>query len=86
MHIMHRVCFVVIVVGFLEPCLVASQESSDVPDSFKIFENFPFAVGISDVNNDSDYECLTTKRVWLDMDTKTGEYVWLLKGHQNKPR
>ncbi|KAL1473488.1 hypothetical protein MTO96_022063 [Rhipicephalus appendiculatus] len=69
---MYRVCLVALVVGFLEPSIAASQESSDVPDSFKVFENFPFAVGISDVNNDSIYECLTTRRAWLDMDTKNG--------------
>ncbi|KAL1473850.1 hypothetical protein MTO96_038422 [Rhipicephalus appendiculatus] len=86
MTIMHRVCVLAIVVGFLELSLAASQGTSDVPDCFKVFENFPFAVGISDVNNDTIYECLTTKRAWLDMDTKTGEYVWLLKGHKHHPR
>ncbi|KAL1445226.1 hypothetical protein MTO96_029288 [Rhipicephalus appendiculatus] len=51
-----------------------------------IFEAFPFVVGISDSDNDTIFECLTAKRAWLDMDTKTAEYIWLLRGHKNNPK
>ncbi|XP_037521131.1 uncharacterized protein LOC119397884 [Rhipicephalus sanguineus] len=85
-HVMARASFSATVIALLPLSLAASQESSDVPDSFKIFQQFPFAVAISDSDNDSIFECLTAKRAWIDMDTKTGEYIWLLKGHNDNPK
>ncbi|KAL1474150.1 hypothetical protein MTO96_021379 [Rhipicephalus appendiculatus] len=61
--------------------LGTAQETNDVPDSFKIFETFPFAVAISDADNDTVYECLTAKRMWLEPEEKKGEYIWFLKGN-----
>ncbi|KAK8766523.1 hypothetical protein V5799_006695 [Amblyomma americanum] len=52
----------------------------------QIFGKFPFVVAISDINNDTIYECLTAKRAWFDKDAKKGEYIWLLRGHHNNPK
>ncbi|XP_049527891.1 uncharacterized protein LOC125947365 [Dermacentor silvarum] len=83
---MYRACFLVVVVAFQVFSLVASQENNDVLDSFKVFENFPFGVAITDNDNDTIFECVTAKRAWLDMDSKKVEYVWLLKGPKGTPR
>ncbi|XP_070395682.1 uncharacterized protein [Dermacentor albipictus] len=83
---MNCVCLPVVLVITLVLSLAAAQETSDVPDSFKIYENFPFAVAVSDSDNDSRYECLTARRMWLLPEEKKGEYVWLLAGHDGKPK
>ncbi|KAL3226143.1 hypothetical protein MRX96_049058 [Rhipicephalus microplus] len=62
-----------------------AEETNEVPDSFKIFESFPFAVAISDSDNDNVYECLSTRRMWIKPEEKKGEYVWFLQGnHDNR--
>ncbi|KAL1485736.1 hypothetical protein MTO96_047237, partial [Rhipicephalus appendiculatus] len=67
--------------------LGTAQQTNDVPDSFKIFETFPFAVAISDADNDTVYECLTTRRMWIEPEEKKGEYVSFLQGnHDNRKR
>ncbi|XP_075752293.1 uncharacterized protein LOC119182538 isoform X3 [Rhipicephalus microplus] len=64
-----------------------AEETNEVPDSFKIFESFPFAVAISDSDNDNVYECLSTRRMWIKPEEKKGEYVWFLQGnHDNRKR
>ncbi|XP_049527881.1 uncharacterized protein LOC125947360 [Dermacentor silvarum] len=83
---MEHVCFLVVLVVTLQLSLAASQETSDVPDSFKIYENFPFAVAVSDSDNDRRYECVTTRRMWLLPEEKKGEYIWLLEGHDGKSK
>ncbi|XP_077486712.1 uncharacterized protein LOC144098014 [Amblyomma americanum] len=83
---MQRICFALILGVALQLSLAVADEASEVPDSFEIFEKFPFAVAISDINNDSIYECLTAKRAWFDKDAKKGEYIWLLRGHHNNPK
>ncbi|XP_075550484.1 uncharacterized protein LOC142584211 [Dermacentor variabilis] len=83
---MQRFCFLVVHVIALQLLLAAAQETSDVPDSFKIFENFPFAVAVSDQDNDTIYECLTAKRMWLAPEEKKGEYIWFFGGHGGIPK
>ncbi|KAL1473489.1 hypothetical protein MTO96_022064 [Rhipicephalus appendiculatus] len=78
--------FVVVLVAYLQLSLAVSNESNDIIDSFEVFEKFPFAIAISDVNNDTTYECLTAKRAWFDKDAKKGEYIWQLRGHKGKPK
>ncbi|KAL3226142.1 hypothetical protein MRX96_049058 [Rhipicephalus microplus] len=60
-----------------------AEETNEVPDSFKIFESFPFAVAISDSDNDNVYECLSTRRMWIKPEEKKGEYVWFLQGNHD---
>ncbi|XP_075550488.1 uncharacterized protein LOC142584213 [Dermacentor variabilis] len=83
---MKHVCLLVVLAISLQLSLPAAQETSDVPDSFKIFENFPFAVAVSDQNNDRIYECLTAKRAWLNPEEKKGEYIWFFGGHGGTPK
>uniref|UniRef100_A0A023G938 Putative lipocalin-5 1 n=1 Tax=Amblyomma triste TaxID=251400 RepID=A0A023G938_AMBTT len=83
---MQAICFALIFGAALLCTLAAADEASDVPDSFEIFDKFPFAIAISDSNNDTIYECLTAKRAWFDRDAKKGEYIWLLRGHHGKPK
>ncbi|XP_075550485.1 uncharacterized protein LOC142584212 [Dermacentor variabilis] len=83
---MKRVCFLVVLVVPLQLSLAAAQETNDVPDSFKIFENFPFAVAVSDQDNDTIYECLTAKRMWLTPEEKKGEYIWFFGAHGGKSK
>ncbi|XP_075553544.1 uncharacterized protein LOC142586177 [Dermacentor variabilis] len=78
---MKRVSFLAVLVVTLQLSLAQAQATDDVPDSFKVFQNFPFAVAVSDQNNDTIYECLTAKRLWLMPEEKEGQYVWLFGGH-----
>ncbi|XP_077533109.1 uncharacterized protein LOC144145395 [Haemaphysalis longicornis] len=50
----------------------------DVPDAFKAFGAFPYAIGITDSNNDTIFECLTAIRTEYDYEAKTVTYVWSL--------
>ncbi|KAL1474151.1 hypothetical protein MTO96_021380 [Rhipicephalus appendiculatus] len=63
-----------------------AQEASDIPDSFKMLENFPFAVPVYSSDNNPALECMTSNRVWLNPAEKKGEYVWLLQGHHDTPK
>ncbi|XP_037578997.1 uncharacterized protein LOC119461703 [Dermacentor silvarum] len=56
----------------------------DAPDAFKVFAAFPYAVGISDSDNDTIFECLTTKRKDFDPEAKTVTYVWSLSDGPGK--
>ncbi|KAL1442696.1 hypothetical protein MTO96_030669 [Rhipicephalus appendiculatus] len=40
--------------------------ADDVPDAFKVFGLFPHIVAISDVDNDTVFECLSAKRTEYD--------------------
>uniref|UniRef100_A0A023GCX8 Putative lipocalin-5 1 n=1 Tax=Amblyomma triste TaxID=251400 RepID=A0A023GCX8_AMBTT len=84
--IMHCSYLLVLVALGQQLFLAATQDDSNIPDSFEIFKHFRSAVAISDINNDNTYECLTARRISLDMEDKTVEYIWLLKGHHNKPK
>ncbi|XP_077486168.1 uncharacterized protein LOC144097296 [Amblyomma americanum] len=44
-------------------------------DSFKIMKNFPFAVAMSDSDNDTIFECWAAKRTEIDEQTRTATYV-----------
>ncbi|XP_077486266.1 uncharacterized protein LOC144097411 [Amblyomma americanum] len=83
---MERLCFALIFGIALQLSLAAADEANEVPDSFLMFSKFPFAVAITDSDNDTIFECVTAKRAWFNMDTKRGEYIWLLKGHDGKPQ
>ncbi|KAL1466372.1 hypothetical protein MTO96_042779, partial [Rhipicephalus appendiculatus] len=50
----------------------------DVTDGFKTIEEFPYAVAISDSDNDTVFECLAAKRLGFDPQTRTGIYEFLL--------
>ncbi|KAL3208794.1 hypothetical protein MRX96_038828 [Rhipicephalus microplus] len=78
-------CAIFIVLSFQEPGL-AFQEQNNVPDAFRIFNQFPTGIAMSDSNNDTMYECLKAKRIWLNAEAKKGEYIWVLKSEQGKPR
>ncbi|XP_037280845.2 uncharacterized protein LOC119174135 isoform X2 [Rhipicephalus microplus] len=78
-------CAIYIVLSFHEPGL-AFQEQNNVPDAFRILNQFPTGIAMSDSNNDTMYECLKAKRIWLNAEAKKGEYIWVLKGEQGKPR
>ncbi|KAH6925066.1 hypothetical protein HPB50_000288 [Hyalomma asiaticum] len=47
----------------------------------RVFAGFSHIVAISDVNNDTIYECLTAKRTEYDREAKTATYIVLFKGH-----
>ncbi|XP_054922919.1 uncharacterized protein [Dermacentor andersoni] len=53
-------------------------------DAFKVFAAFPYAVGISDVDNDTIFECLTAKRKDFNPEAKTVTYVWSLNDSPGK--
>ncbi|XP_075726866.1 uncharacterized protein LOC119178419 [Rhipicephalus microplus] len=55
----------------------------DSPDGFLTMEKFKHAVAISDSDNDTIFECLSTKRLGIDPQTLTGTYEFLLpsSGH-----
>uniref|UniRef100_L7LTH2 Putative group ii salivary lipocalin n=1 Tax=Rhipicephalus pulchellus TaxID=72859 RepID=L7LTH2_RHIPC len=55
--------------------------ADDVPDAFQVFGRFPHIVAISDVDNDTIFECLTAKRTEYDPEAKTVTYVAMFKGH-----
>lgn len=50
----------------------------EVPDAFKAFAAFPYAIGISDNDNDTIFECLTARRRDFDPEAKTVTYDWSL--------
>ncbi|XP_077538608.1 uncharacterized protein LOC144151431 [Haemaphysalis longicornis] len=50
----------------------------EVPDAFKTFAEFPFAIGIADNDNDTIFECLTARRHNFDPVAKTVTYDWSL--------
>ncbi|XP_077540068.1 uncharacterized protein LOC144152611 [Haemaphysalis longicornis] len=87
---MQHCYFLAILTAVVGQALVASaehtEESHEAPDSFKIFEQFPQGIAILDSNNDTIFECLAVKRMFLDRKTKTAEYVWLFKGHHGEPK
>ncbi|KAH7938538.1 hypothetical protein HPB49_024983 [Dermacentor silvarum] len=56
----------------------------DVPDAFKVFAAFPYAVAISDADNDTIFECLTTMRKDFDPESKTVTYVWSISDGPGK--
>uniref|UniRef100_L7LQG1 Putative group ii salivary lipocalin n=1 Tax=Rhipicephalus pulchellus TaxID=72859 RepID=L7LQG1_RHIPC len=66
--------------------LTTAQEPSDVPDSFKTFENFRFAVPVFSSDKNAAFECMTSKRAWIKPAEKKGEYIWTLQGHHNTPK
>ncbi|XP_077538658.1 uncharacterized protein LOC144151478 [Haemaphysalis longicornis] len=50
----------------------------DVPDAFETFGVFPYALAISDNDNDTIFECLTARRRDFDPEAKTVTYDWSL--------
>ncbi|XP_077533141.1 uncharacterized protein LOC144145411 isoform X2 [Haemaphysalis longicornis] len=50
----------------------------DVPDAFKAYGAFPYAIAITDSNNDTIFECLAAKRTEFDYEAKTATYVWFV--------
>ncbi|XP_077488478.1 uncharacterized protein LOC144099208 [Amblyomma americanum] len=62
--------------------LLKTQRTSQL--SRMIFAKFPYGVGISDVDNDTIFECLTAKRKDFDPVAKTVTYVWSLNDGDGK--
>ncbi|XP_037280330.2 uncharacterized protein LOC119173637 [Rhipicephalus microplus] len=56
----------------------------EAPDAFEVFAAFPYAVGISDTNNDTIFECLSATRKDFDPVAKTVTYVWSLSDGPGK--
>ncbi|KAH6938105.1 hypothetical protein HPB50_006782 [Hyalomma asiaticum] len=53
----------------------------NVTDTFELFAHFPYVVLEYTSGDDPEFQCLTNKRVQLDMEKKTSTYVWMFKGH-----
>ncbi|XP_077540145.1 uncharacterized protein LOC144152652 [Haemaphysalis longicornis] len=74
--------FIVISVAIATTNAVLAQGSSDVqsglPDAFRVFQHFPYAVAIFDSNNDTIFECLTAYRKHFDPVAKEVTYLWSL--------
>ncbi|KAH7946627.1 hypothetical protein HPB52_002147 [Rhipicephalus sanguineus] len=58
--------------------------SQGAAPSGKVFAAFPYAVGISDINNDTIFECLSARRKDFDPEAKTVTYVWSLNDGPGK--
>uniref|UniRef100_A0A023G965 Putative lipocalin-5 1 n=1 Tax=Amblyomma triste TaxID=251400 RepID=A0A023G965_AMBTT len=56
------------------------------PDMMRIFEAFPNATAIMDIDNDSILDCLTARRTEMDPENKTATYMWSLQGSDGKTR
>ncbi|KAL3219444.1 hypothetical protein MRX96_030396 [Rhipicephalus microplus] len=56
----------------------------ETPDAFKVFAAFPYAVGISDADNDVIFQCITATRKDFDPEAKTVTYVWSLSDGPGK--
>ncbi|XP_077538657.1 uncharacterized protein LOC144151477 [Haemaphysalis longicornis] len=57
----------------------------DVPDVFEAFSDYPFAIAISDNDNDTIFECLSATRRDFDPEAKTVTYDWSLSnGPENE--
>ncbi|KAL1484802.1 hypothetical protein MTO96_032394 [Rhipicephalus appendiculatus] len=50
----------------------------DSPDGFETMKQFPYSVSISDSDNDTIFECMTSKRLAIDEETMTGTFEFLL--------
>ncbi|XP_037285386.2 uncharacterized protein LOC119178295 isoform X1 [Rhipicephalus microplus] len=53
----------------------------NVTDAFELFGSFPYVVLEYTSGDDPIFQCLTNKRVQLDMKKQTATYVWMFKGH-----
>uniref|UniRef100_G3MRN2 Lipocalin/cytosolic fatty-acid binding domain-containing protein n=1 Tax=Amblyomma maculatum TaxID=34609 RepID=G3MRN2_AMBMU len=51
-----------------------------------LFSQFPYVVLEYTSGDNPEFQCLTNKRVQLDMDAKTSTYVWMFKGHGGTER
>ncbi|XP_077535376.1 uncharacterized protein LOC144147178 isoform X3 [Haemaphysalis longicornis] len=58
----------------------------DVPDAFKAYGAFPYAVAITDSNNDTIFECLAAERTEFDYEAKTATYIWFVSDGPEKSR
>ncbi|XP_054922210.1 uncharacterized protein [Dermacentor andersoni] len=47
-----------------------------VPDSFKVFQSFAFAVAISDSDNDTILECMSANRTAINPEEMTATYTF----------
>lgn len=56
----------------------------ETPDAFEVFAQFPYAVAISDADNDTIFECLTATRKDFDPEAKTVTYVWSISDSPGK--
>nr|XP_037280848.1 uncharacterized protein LOC119174136 [Rhipicephalus microplus] len=58
----------------------------EIADSFKVIENFPYTVAISDSDNDTMFECVAANRTEIDPEAQTATFVWLFQGNENSPK
>ncbi|XP_077486800.1 uncharacterized protein LOC144098143 [Amblyomma americanum] len=59
----------------------AHRLARNVTDTFELFAQFPYVVLEYTSGDDPEFQCLTNKRVQLNMNAKTATYVWMFKGH-----
>uniref|UniRef100_A0A6M2D4B8 Putative lipocalin-5 1 n=1 Tax=Rhipicephalus microplus TaxID=6941 RepID=A0A6M2D4B8_RHIMP len=52
--------------------------------AFTVFENFPFALAVFDMDQDGDLDCVSAIRTQFDKSEPSATYVWMFKG--NNPR
>ncbi|XP_077538975.1 uncharacterized protein LOC144151729 [Haemaphysalis longicornis] len=57
-----------------------------VADSFQVFSSFPFAVAISDSDNETIFECVKTTRTQLDPEAQTATFAWVARETDFNPR
>ncbi|XP_077539547.1 uncharacterized protein LOC144152193 [Haemaphysalis longicornis] len=80
---MTRSCFMPVLAGLLWQAFAdstwPSELTQDVPDSFKIMENFKSIMSIANVNNDTMFECLWAYQISINPETRTSEYIWMLQ-------
>uniref|UniRef100_G3MQU6 Lipocalin/cytosolic fatty-acid binding domain-containing protein n=1 Tax=Amblyomma maculatum TaxID=34609 RepID=G3MQU6_AMBMU len=64
----------------------AHRLARNTTDTFELFAHFPYVVLEYTSGEDPEFQCLTNKRVQLDMKAKTATYVWMFKGHHGTNR
>ncbi|XP_070394453.1 uncharacterized protein [Dermacentor albipictus] len=69
-----------VVLGKLGPPGGPQKLHHDVADTLKAFTSFPFAVAISDSDNDTIFECMYTTQTDVNLNAKTATYAWYFPG------
>ncbi|XP_077513053.1 uncharacterized protein LOC144124291 [Amblyomma americanum] len=64
----------------LSPPLVSCEAKHDIANAFKIFENFPSAVALYDIDQDGDLDCMTAERTEFSNNPRQATYILSLKG------
>ncbi|XP_077515171.1 uncharacterized protein LOC144125558 [Amblyomma americanum] len=73
-------CLATVCIVLLSPPLTSCEAKHDTVDAFKIFENFPSAVALYDIDQDGDLDCMTAERTELSNNPRHATYILSLKG------